>query len=402
MEQRGFIVIADITGYTTYLNDSELEHAQGTLTDLLELLIDHTKSPLIISRLEGDAVISYGFEAGFVSGQTLLEIIERTYVDFRKAIELMVLNNTCQCNACANVAALDLKFFVHFGTFVLQQIGDHDELLGTDVNLIHRLLKNSVTADTGIRAYLLCTDAALEALNMQGPGTMVPHTEAVADLGEVSVWIVDMGPAYEAAAADRIEFAPGEVIAAMEVETVLPPHIVWDYLSDPEYRKVLLGSDRQEILDRKAGRIAPGSSFQCFHGKKVYSQVILEWKPFERFALEQLLLVPGGPATMVVDHQLTPVDDGTLLALTAGRMSGKGIRRAVWRAMIRLTAGRVQRGLDRFRDEIESDYRARAAAGSPRLFDVGSIAGSAETAVAEWNAGPPENRSPRVPEPPAG
>ena len=128
MEQRGFILIADITGYRAYLNDSELEHAQGTLTELLELLIDHTRSPLIISRLEGDAVISYGFEAGFVSGQTLLETIENTYVDFRKAIELMVLNNSCQCNACANVSSLDLKFFVHFGSFVLQKIGDHDEL----------------------------------------------------------------------------------------------------------------------------------------------------------------------------------------------------------------------------------------------------------------------------------
>ncbi len=106
MEQRGFILIADITGYTAYLNASELEHAQGTLTDLLELLIEHTKQPLIISRLEGDAVISYGLEEGFLSGQTFMEIIENTYVDFRKAIELMVLNNSCQCNACANVSGL--------------------------------------------------------------------------------------------------------------------------------------------------------------------------------------------------------------------------------------------------------------------------------------------------------
>ena len=60
MEQRGFILIADITGYTAYLNDSELEHAQGTLTDLLELLIDHTRSPLIISRLEGEAYHALG------------------------------------------------------------------------------------------------------------------------------------------------------------------------------------------------------------------------------------------------------------------------------------------------------------------------------------------------------
>ena len=81
MELRGFILIADITGYTAYLNESELEHAQETLTDLLELLIDHTESPLVISRLEGDAVISYGLETGFVSGQTLLETIEKTYTD---------------------------------------------------------------------------------------------------------------------------------------------------------------------------------------------------------------------------------------------------------------------------------------------------------------------------------
>ena len=74
MEQRGFILIADITGYTAYLNDSELEHAQGTLTELLELLIEHTKSPLVISRLEGDAVISYGLEAGFIGGQIVRQL----------------------------------------------------------------------------------------------------------------------------------------------------------------------------------------------------------------------------------------------------------------------------------------------------------------------------------------
>lgn len=39
----------------------------------------------------------------------------------------MVLNNRCQCAACANVSALDLKFFVHYGEFAIQKLGDHDE-----------------------------------------------------------------------------------------------------------------------------------------------------------------------------------------------------------------------------------------------------------------------------------
>jgi len=390
MEQRGFILIADITGYTAYLNDSELEHAQGTLTDLLELLIDHTKRPLIISRLEGDAVISYGLEAGFVNGQTLLETVEKTYVDFRKAIELMILNNTCQCNACANVSSLDLKFFVHFGSFVLQRLGDHDELLGTDVNLIHRLLKNSVTADTGIRAYLVCTDAAMEALGIDGSETMVRHTEVVADLGEASMWVMDMQPLYEAGAAHtEIELAPSEIIGEVSVDIALPQEVVWDYMGDPEFRTVLLGSERQEVTDLKGGRITTGTTYQCFHGDKSYSQVVLEWAPFDRVVVEQSLNLPGGPTTMLLDYQLTPVDGGTQLTSTAGRLAGSGLRRLVWRSMVKAVAKKAHQTLVDFRDLIEADYQQRRGAGTGPTIDITSIAASAVSGVAGWNAGAP-------------
>lgn len=47
-EQQAFLCVADITGYTGYLNDSELEHAQGTLTDLLELLVDREAKVAVI------------------------------------------------------------------------------------------------------------------------------------------------------------------------------------------------------------------------------------------------------------------------------------------------------------------------------------------------------------------
>ena len=199
MAERGFIFIADISGYTAYLHGSELEHAQGTLTDLLELLIDHTTHPLTISRLEGDAVISYALDVDRISGQTFVEMIEDTYVSFRRAINLMVLNNSCQCSACANVSNLDLKFFLHHGEYSFQRLGEFDELIGSDVNLIHRLTKNSVAEVLGSRAYLLCTEAALEALGMVDSSTlMTSHLEDVDDFGEVRVWIEDMHPKWDA------------------------------------------------------------------------------------------------------------------------------------------------------------------------------------------------------------
>ena len=78
--QHGYFLIADITGYTQYLSGSELDHAQQTLTALLNLLIRNTKPPLIISRLAGDAVISYGLGDNFLQGQTFLETLDPTSV----------------------------------------------------------------------------------------------------------------------------------------------------------------------------------------------------------------------------------------------------------------------------------------------------------------------------------
>jgi len=38
MAEQGFLIIADITGYSKYVNESELEHARDSLTDLLNIL----------------------------------------------------------------------------------------------------------------------------------------------------------------------------------------------------------------------------------------------------------------------------------------------------------------------------------------------------------------------------
>jgi hypothetical protein len=173
----GYLLIVDITGYTRYLSESELEHAQETLTALLGLLVENTRPPLIISRLAGDAVISYGLREDFFQGQSFIEMIETTYVTFRKALERLVLNNTCGCNACANIGSLDLKFFIHYGTFGIQRISDYDELVGSDINLLHRLLKNNVTEEIGYQAYALYTDAAIQQLDLEEiRETLTHHT----------------------------------------------------------------------------------------------------------------------------------------------------------------------------------------------------------------------------------
>jgi uncharacterized protein YndB with AHSA1/START domain len=360
VEHRGFILIADITGYTAYLSGSELEHAQGTLTDLLELLVEHTRSPLVVAQLEGDAVMSYALQAGFVSGQTFLESIEDTYVAFRRSIDLMVLNNNCPCNACANVKSLDLKFFIHFGTFVPQRIGGINQLMGSDVNQIHRLLKNSVTAATGIRAYVLCTETAIVALGLDPTAQgMVKHHESPPDFGPVTVWIRDMHPVYEARReSERVTYSPDEVLLAVSTEISMSPELVWDYLNQSAFRNLLTGDDRQEILDRKSGRIGEGSRFMCYHGKMVIPQLILEWKPFERVLLRQQLPFPGVPTEVLIDFRLTPTEGGTSLSQTVSKPTGTHLKRSLARTMIKMRADRTRRDMSEFRDRIQDDQSA--------------------------------------------
>lgn len=365
VEQRGYVLIADITGYTSYLSRSELEHAQGTLTDLLGLLVEHTRPPLAVSRLEGDAVISYALEDHFVSAQTFIEAIEDTYIAFRRAIELMVLNNTCQCNACANVSSLDLKFFIHHGSFIIQSIGNQKELMGSDIILIHRLLKNTVTEATGFRAYVLCTDVAEQALGLENTAeTMVRHQETVDDFGEVTVWVKDMHPVFHARKEEEmISYDPEEVIATFETEISMPPELVWDYLNQSESRDILMASERHEVLERKEGRVAPGTIYQCYHGKQTFPQVVLEWRPFERVVLKQIAPVPGGPIEALGEFRLTPVDgERTRLTQTILRPTGPVLGRAVFRTMMLMMRKQGVRDIEAFRDHIESDLASRRSA----------------------------------------
>lgn len=360
MEHRGFILIADITGYTSYLSRSELEHAQGTLSDLLGLLVEGTRSPLVVAQLEGDAVLSYALQDGGVTGQTFLETIEDSYVAFRRAIELMVLNNSCQCAACANVSSLDLKFFVHYGTFVLQPVGDLTQLVGSDINLIHRLLKNSVTLETGIRAYLLCTEAAVAELGADLTSqNMIDYLETVADFGTVTMSIKDMHPVYEARRhAEQITYTSEDVLGTISTEISMPQQLVWDYLNQPEFRSFMMGSDRQDVLDRKEGRVGEGSTFQCYHGKMTISQLILEWSPFERVLVRQLVpfpLLPSQPIYNLVDYRLTPTDKGTRLDTIVMKPTGMAGKRYLAQLMIRMLKKTAQGDLETFRDRIQED-----------------------------------------------
>ena len=380
----GLLVIADITGYTAFLRDSELEHAEDSLRSLLNLLLDRTRPPLVVSRLQGDAVISYAPEGSFKQGQTLVETIESTYLAFRQALERMVINTTYTCNACRNIPNLDLKLFVHYGTFMNQQLGSHIELVGAHVNLVFRLSKNTVSEKMGYRAYAMYTAAVADAMGMgEIFGQMTPHTESYEDVGEVDTFVQDMNAVW-VRGRDRLRVSvpPGEGVLTVEYELPYPPAMMWDYLTKPENRAFLMGSDRVGVAGRTDGRIGQGTIYECVHGNKMYPQTIVDWQPLEECTTESSSILPK--TTLLATVRLRPTDRGTMTTLTFG-----GIRRPMivrfldsltWRVIGRFVRRDIIKGFRKFHAVVDEEV---AQAGPAATTPPDIVPQQVEDAVAE-------------------
>ncbi len=103
--QHGLLVIADISGYTSFVAKTELEHSHEILSELLELLVERFSLVMVISNLEGDAVFAFSKEGVFARGDTLVDFLESMYVAFRDRQNSMGRKTTCTCNACRNISS---------------------------------------------------------------------------------------------------------------------------------------------------------------------------------------------------------------------------------------------------------------------------------------------------------
>jgi Protein of unknown function (DUF2652) len=193
----GYLVLADISGYTSFVAKTEIEHADMALSFLLETIVEQISALLTVCQLEGDAVFAYIEEGQLQEAQSLLALIDQTYLAFREKALALYSQATCPCKACRALPTLDLKFILHHGEFLMQKVANVEHLLGTDVNLIHRLSKNHVSESTGWKGYALFTDPVLERMHTD-KAPFVQQTESYEHLGEVDTYVMDMHVRYEA------------------------------------------------------------------------------------------------------------------------------------------------------------------------------------------------------------
>ena len=281
MPEHGYLVLADISGYTSFVAGTELDHSHEILSDLLETICAQVEKLLTIHKLEGDAVFAYVPEAVIARGETILELIEATYVAFRDRQTSIKRSTTCTCRACQNIPSLDLKFILHHGDYIIQQVRGIREMVGSDVNLIHRLSKNHVTEGTGWRAYLMITEPCLDHLNLKLEDTH-EQMESYEHLGEIKTINIDMHRRYkELTEARHIVVAEKDAHLYLTVDFSTPPPVTWEWIQDPARRNLWGGGVHWYSGDRPKGRAGTGASNHCAHGKTVSTEVTLDWRPFD-------------------------------------------------------------------------------------------------------------------------
>jgi uncharacterized protein YndB with AHSA1/START domain len=253
----GLLVIADISGYTAFVSGTEHEHSGEILAELIESIAKSFGGKLSVDQVEGDALCC-------TTARTDVEVtdwLRETFAAFHRRLRDMRAATTCPCQACQMIGGLGLKFVVHRGTYSRQVVAGVVQLHGADVNLIHRLLKNTVP----LREYLLATDAASSSWPARARTAYVDAPQRY-DLGEVRAAYLDLAPVRALALReDRTVVTSEEAKLRMTRRFDAPPEQVWHLMTDPVARRRIMNVPLVDFEKGARGGLV-GAEYHCEHG----------------------------------------------------------------------------------------------------------------------------------------
>jgi hypothetical protein len=345
-------LIADISGYTGYLAEVELEHAQDILADLVGAVVTALRPNFRLAKLEGDAAFTF-MTAEKVDGSMLLDTIERCYFGFRRRRRDVRQATSCDCNACVRIPDLDLKFVVHHGTAILHKVAGRQELVGQDVIVVHRLLKNDVVEKLDMHAYALISQACIDASDLDPAALgMIEHSETYDRIGDVPAWAHDLERRWqEEEARGRVMVSPEESILIVSVPTTVPPQVAWEFITKPGQRMSWQPWVTEVTVEAAGGRRGVGSANHCMHGKDAVVEEILDWRPYDYVTDRTILETPTGPVKVLHTIEFEPVTSGTIIHM-------------------RFAAPRTRREKVLMTEHIAPAYGAALRSGIPKLLTL--------------------------------
>ena len=179
-------ILPDISNYTTFMTGNRFAfgHAQYVVFSLINAMIGAACRTVELSKLEGDAALFFVDSKKLTNmevGQTVMDIFAAFFRERARLIE----SNVCPCSACSQIENLDLKIFVHRGRASRFEFRGSIDHFGTDVIILHRMMKNSVRG----HRYVMVTGAATDCIDLPGEFETFKLTEEHDHIGKVSAKI---------------------------------------------------------------------------------------------------------------------------------------------------------------------------------------------------------------------
>ena len=176
-------ILPDISNYTSFMTGNRFAsgHAQYVVFSLINAMIEAACRTVELSKLEGDAALFFVDSKKLTDtevGQTVMAI----FAAFFRERARLIKSNICPCSACSKIEDLDLKIFVHRGRASRFEFRGSIDHFGTDVIILHRMMKNSVRG----HRYVMVTDAAKSCIDLPGEFDTYKLTEEHDHIGKVS------------------------------------------------------------------------------------------------------------------------------------------------------------------------------------------------------------------------
>jgi hypothetical protein len=356
MATEGTFVLADIGGYTKFLTGVGIQHAKETTEHILNRLIKSAGGNWKVANVMGDCVFFYN-EGKEHPAETFrhLRAMHETFQDTQLDI---ASGSTCRCGACDRTEDLSLKFVVHAGEFDVQNIGGRKELIGQDVIVATRLLKNSVP----VREYVIATPAAVAVAEAAGIPTQTAsdHLESI---GPMEYTYIDLGPvreAYQESKEIYVTEQEADVFARQEIEA--PASVVWEALSKLDKRRQWQVTITQ--MDHIQGDVdGVGEVHSCVHGgasgaKIVHRTIAIDEAGMQK--TEYAWLSPGFMKDMYI----------TLQAISLGQNRARAELRAKFKPRIPVISTLIRPIFIRImKGDIKKDM-----AGLKELCETGRVA----------------------------
>ena len=187
MSQHALLFIPDISGYTKFINQTDVEHSRHIISELLEVVLAENTLSLELAEIEGDALFMYKLQ----SESSIEEVwtqAKQMFLAFHEHLLLYKHRRVCDCGACLTASMLSLKFVVHFAPIDFIEVAGRKKPYGPEIVKVHRLLKNDVINGE----YLLLSHETTTALGVPTNSTKASQYETEYDFGTYMYSAIDM------------------------------------------------------------------------------------------------------------------------------------------------------------------------------------------------------------------